>query len=194
VRGAEPIQDWLKELSDTDRRALGYDIGLVEFGWPIGMPLCRAIGGGLWEIRTSLASNRTTRVILHRGRAARAAARFYQKEPQDAGAGFGLGARPAKGCRVMKQNPHIGSSFSDFLKEEGIYEEVTAHTIKRVLAFQIEQAMKDQGLTKVEMARRMKTSRAQLDRLLDPENDKVQLDTVQRAAAAVGRKLHMELA
>ena len=94
----------------------------------------------------------------------------------------------------MKGNPHIGSAFSDFLKEEGIYEEVTAHAIKRVLAFQIEQAMKDQGITKVEMARRMKTSRAQLDRLLDPENDKVQLDTVQRAAAAVGRKLHMELA
>jgi antitoxin HicB len=94
----------------------------------------------------------------------------------------------------MSRNPRIGSSFSDFLKEEGIYEEVTAHAVKRVLAWQIEQAMKEQGITKVEMARRMKTSRAQLDRLLDPENDKVQLDTVQRAAAAVGRKLHMELA
>jgi antitoxin HicB len=93
----------------------------------------------------------------------------------------------------MSRNPHIGSSFSDFLKEEGIYEEVTSHAIKRVLAWQIEQAMKSQGITKVEMARRMKTSRAQLDRLLDPTNDKVQLDTVQRAAAAVGRKLHMEL-
>ena len=94
----------------------------------------------------------------------------------------------------MTKNAHIGSSFSDFLKEEGLYEEVTAHAIKRVLAWQIEQAMTQQGITKVEMARRMKTSRAQLDRLLDPENDKVQLDTIQRAAAAVGRKLHMELA
>jgi DNA-binding transcriptional regulator LsrR (DeoR family) len=54
--------------------------------------------------------------------------------------------------------------------------------------------MKDQGITKVEMAKRMNTSRAQLNRLLDPNNDKVQLDTVQRAAVAVGRKLHMELA
>lgn len=94
----------------------------------------------------------------------------------------------------MSKNPHIGSSFSEFLKEEGIYEDVTAHAIKRVLAWQIEQAMKDQGITKVEMAKRMKTSRAQLDRLLDPNNDKVQLDTVQRAAVAVGRKLLMELA
>lgn len=94
----------------------------------------------------------------------------------------------------MTKNAHIGSSFSDFLKEEGLFEEVTAHAVKRVLAWQIEQAMKEQGITKVEMAKRMKTSRAQLDRLLDPENDKVQLDTMQRAAAAVGRKLHMELA
>jgi antitoxin HicB len=89
-------------------------------------------------------------------------------------------------------NPHIGSSFEDFLTEEGIREE--AHAIKRVLAWQIEEAMKTQGISKVEMARRMGTSRAHLDRLLDPDNDKVQLDTVQRAAAAVGRKLRLELA
>src|SRR5665213_3322465 len=95
---------------------------------------------------------------------------------------------------TKKKNPHIGSSFSDFLKEEGLHEDVTTHATKRVLAWQIEQAMKQQGITKVEMAKRMKTSRAQLDRLLDPTNDKVQLDTVQRAAAAIGRKLHMELA
>jgi len=94
----------------------------------------------------------------------------------------------------MSSNPHIGSSFSDFLKEEGLYDEVTAHAIKRVLAWQIEQAMKSQGLTKVEMAKRMKTSRAQLDRLLDPDNDKVQLDTIQRAATALGRRLHLALA
>jgi predicted DNA-binding protein (UPF0251 family) len=62
-----------------------------------------------------------------------------------------------------------------------------------VLAWQIEQEMKTQGLTKVEMAKRMKTSRAQLDRLLDPNNDKVQLETIQRAAIAVGRRLHLEL-
>lgn len=95
---------------------------------------------------------------------------------------------------MKRRNWHIGSSFSDFLDDEGIREEVTAHAIKRVLAWQIAQAMKQQGISKMEMAKRMKTSRAQLDRLLDPKNDKVQLDTVQRAAVAVGRKLHMELA
>jgi len=91
-------------------------------------------------------------------------------------------------------NPHLGSFFEDFLTEEGIREEATMHAVKRVLAWQIEQAMKAQGITKVEMARRMGTSRAHLNRLLDPNNDKVQLDTVQRAAAAVGRKLRLELA
>lgn len=95
---------------------------------------------------------------------------------------------------MNSKNPRIGSPFSSFLKEEGIEDEVTAHAIKRALAWQIEQAMKEQHISKVEMARRMRTSRAQLDRLLDPDNDKVQLDTVQRAAAAVGRKLHLELA
>jgi antitoxin HicB len=94
----------------------------------------------------------------------------------------------------MTTNPHFGSSLDDWLKDEGIYEEATAHAIKRVLAWQIEQAMKAQGITKVEMARRMHTSRTQLDRLLDPDNDKVQLDTVQRAAAAIGRTLKLELA
>ncbi len=94
----------------------------------------------------------------------------------------------------MTTNQHFGSSFDDWLKEQGIYKEVTTHAIKRVLAWQIEQAMKAQKISKAEMARRMHTSRTQLDRLLDPNNDKVQLDTVQRAAAAVGRTLKFELA
>ncbi|MGP9821454.1 XRE family transcriptional regulator [Salinarimonas sp. NSM] len=87
----------------------------------------------------------------------------------------------------------IGSTFDSFLEEEDIAPEARAHAIKRVLAWQIEEAMRAEGLSKSAMARRMKTSRAQLDRLLDPGNDKVQLDTLQRAAAAVGRRLTIEL-
>jgi len=94
----------------------------------------------------------------------------------------------------MTDNPHIGSSFEDFLQEEGIAEEVNATAIKHVLAWQIAEAMKEQGISKNQMAKRMHTSRAYLDRFLDPNNDKVQLDTLQRAAAAVGRKLRLELA
>ena len=91
-------------------------------------------------------------------------------------------------------HPNIGSSFDDFLKDEGIQGAAQAVAIKRVLAWQIVEAMRECGYTKSEMARRMKTSRAQLDRLLDPENEKVQLDTVQRAASAVGKTLRLELA
>jgi antitoxin HicB len=94
----------------------------------------------------------------------------------------------------MKKNKHIGSSFDDFLEEEGIRDAVTVQAVKRVIAWQIAQDMAALKLSKNEMAKRMKTSRTQIDRLLDPKNDKVQLDTIQRAAVVIGRKLHLELA
>jgi len=92
---------------------------------------------------------------------------------------------------MKKKN--IGSSFDDWLREEGMYEETTAVAIKRVLARQIGQEMIDRKLSKTNMARRMNTSRAALDRLLDPENDAVTLNTLSKAAVAVGRQLHFEL-
>ena len=95
---------------------------------------------------------------------------------------------------MSEGNPHIGSSFESFLDEEGLLEACTAVAIKRVLARQIERAMEERGLTKSAMAKAMRTSRPQLDRLLDPANPSVTLHTLQRAAAAVGRKLRLELA
>ena len=92
-----------------------------------------------------------------------------------------------------KRNPHLGSSFDDFLKEEGIFEEVTATAMKRVLAWQIAQAMRKQRVTKSAMAKRMRTSRAALDRLLDAENTSVTLQTMGRAAAALGKQLSVTL-
>ncbi len=94
---------------------------------------------------------------------------------------------------MMKKKGRIGSSFDEFLKHEGIYEEVTARAIKRVIARQLDALMRDQGLSKSALAKRMQTSRAQLDRLLDPENESVTLTTLTRAAQAVGRQLRMEL-
>ena len=88
---------------------------------------------------------------------------------------------------------HVGSSFEDFLKEEGTFDETTTRAIKRVLAWQITAEMKAKGISKLEMARRMGTSRSQLDRFLDPDNDKVLLETVQRAAAAIGRRVSISL-
>ncbi len=87
----------------------------------------------------------------------------------------------------------VGSSFHNFLKEEGIHEETQASAIKRVLAWQIQKAMEDENISKSEMARRMHTSRSQLDRLLDPAYVTVQLDTVMKAAAALGKIRHIEL-
>lgn len=90
-------------------------------------------------------------------------------------------------------SPHIGSSFDDFLKEEGISEEIQAVAVKEVLAWQIDRYRREQGLSKSALAKRMKTSRSQLDRLLDPANTQVQLDTIQRAAAALERTLVIEI-
>jgi len=87
----------------------------------------------------------------------------------------------------------IGSAFDDFLKDAGTYEATQTVAIKRVLAWQIEKAMKKQRLTKAEMARRMETSRSQLDRLLDPDSDSVTLETLTRAARAIGRQVKLEL-
>jgi antitoxin HicB len=90
-------------------------------------------------------------------------------------------------------NPHLGSTFESLLREEGTYEATTARAIKRVLARQIKQAMKDGGLSKAEMARQMDTSRAALDRLLDPNNESVTLLTLSKAAHVVGRQIRLEL-
>ena len=89
---------------------------------------------------------------------------------------------------------HISrESFDDFLDEQGTLAESEDVAIKRVLAWQIAEAMKAEGITKTVMAQRMKTDRRQLDRLLDPENNSVTLSTLRRAATALGRKLYVEI-
>lgn len=87
---------------------------------------------------------------------------------------------------------HIGSSLDDFLKEEGVYEETQALAIKEVVVWQLIEAMEKQSLSKARLAIMLKTSRSQVDRLLDPTRD-VTLSTLQRAAALVGRKVQIEL-
>jgi antitoxin HicB len=88
---------------------------------------------------------------------------------------------------------NIGSSFDSWLREEGIYEVTSSHAIKRVISRQVEAAMEAKGLSKAEMAKRMHTSRAALDRLLDPNNAAITLNTLQKAAAVVGREIRLEL-
>ena len=88
---------------------------------------------------------------------------------------------------------HVGQSFSEFLDELGIREDVEAQAIKAILADRIRAAMQEQSLTKTAMAARMGTSRRALDRLLDPDNTSVTLHTMRRAAGVLGRRLRLEL-
>jgi len=88
---------------------------------------------------------------------------------------------------------NIGSNFDDFLAEEGLLQETTAVAVKRYIAYQLLQKMEDEKLSKSEMAKRMATSRSALDRLLDPENTSVTLQTLQSAAHAIGGRLKVEL-
>ena len=92
-----------------------------------------------------------------------------------------------------RRNRHHGSNIDDFLKEEGVLEQFQAAAIKEVIAWQIQKAMKERKLSKNKMAELMHTSRAQLDRLLDPEQGNVTIETLQRAANVLGRSLRIEI-
>lgn len=93
----------------------------------------------------------------------------------------------------MKQNKHIGSNFDDFLKDEGILEEIEEVVAKRIFVFQVEKEMKKQGIDKVELAERMETSRSAVDRILNPETSST-LRSFAKAARALGRHLKISLA
>ena len=94
---------------------------------------------------------------------------------------------------MTRKNPHVGSSFESWLDEEGLRKEVTAAAVKAVIAFQLADEMKKKKITKQRMARLMNTSRAQVDRLLDPKNGSATIESLQRAASIVGRELRMQL-
>lgn len=94
---------------------------------------------------------------------------------------------------MSDSNPHVGSSFDDFLTEEAMLEEVTAVAVKRVIAWQIGHEMKHQHLTKTTMAEKMHTSRAALNRLLDATDTSLTLTTLAGAAMALGKNLRFEL-
>jgi antitoxin HicB len=93
---------------------------------------------------------------------------------------------------TKKRNPHIGSSLDEFLKAEGTFEELQVQAIKEVVAWQLQEAMKKQKVSKAGLAKMLRTSRSQVNRLLDPESD-ITLSSLQRAAALVGRQVRLEL-
>jgi len=202
--GNEPVRAWLKSMENPeDRRLIGEDIRTVEFGWPMGMPTCRPMGDGLHEVRIYLPGNRTSRVFFYVDKNQRMVLlhgilkKTRATPPSDFGPSACKQAETCKGInlRIQQKKPfdHTGSSFDSFLEEEGILDEVDAVAVKRVIAWQLAEAMKAGNISKKAMAERLGTSRSQLDRLLDPQNSAVHLETIAKAARAVGKRLRMEM-
>lgn len=190
--GREPVREWLDELSREDKRTIGRDIAKVQYGWPVGLPLCRPLSGGLWEVRASLPSKREARIFFgfHDGMLIA----LHQEDAEDPTGRIDAGKTKIQGIAIMaRKNPHIGSSFESWLDDAGIREEVTATAIKAVIARQLASEMKKKKITKQRMAELMKTSRAQVDRLLDPDNGSATIESLQRAAKIVGRELRLQL-
>ena len=162
----------------------------VEFGWPCGAPLCRSLTGytGLYEVRSHLQSRRIARVfftVSEQNMVLSQATPLQQLKLAE--------RRMKEYIDMPEKTPHLGSTLESLLREDGIYEDAKNDAVKAVLAYKLQQAMKEQNLSKARMAERMETSRSQLDRLLDPENEGVTLHTLKRAAAAVGMRLELEL-
>jgi antitoxin HicB len=196
--------DWLRSLDDEDRRTIGRDLMRAQFRWPVGMPRCRSLSDGLWELRCNLGSNRITRLFFcFSEERLIALPRTRQKVAEDARCRARRRAEAQEGLRVgdamtktKKKTARSTKGFTtldQFLDEEGTREEFQAIAIKEVLAWQLEKAMKSEGLSRARMAERMGTSRSQIGRLLDPHDGNVTIATLQRAAAMLGRKVRLEL-
>jgi antitoxin HicB len=133
-------------------------------------------------------------------RASRGASRIYQEDPGDTGERSRIGAQAPSGVKGMSKmrnkrktrKSHMGSSIDEFMKREGIFEEAQAQAVKEVVAWQLDEAMKKQKISKNKTAILLKTSRTQVDRILNPKSD-ITLSSLQRAAAMVGRRVTIEL-
>lgn len=195
---SEPVRRWLEGLSDKDRHVACEDIATLQFGWLAGMPHCRSIAPrpGLWEVKSHLAANRLGRILVTRqNNHLRLLHAFVKTADEAPDEDLDLAVRRQKETEVTakKASRHIGSSFDEFLREEGLYEQVSSLAWKRVLAWQIAEAMQQAAISKTEMAQRMKTSRTQVERLLDPDNANVLLETIQKAATVVGKRVVVDL-
>jgi phage-related protein/predicted XRE-type DNA-binding protein len=199
---AEVVLDWLRGLDEADRNTIGQDLMRVQFRWPVGMPLCRPLGDGLWEIRSSLTSNRIARVLFcfTEGRLLplHGFIKKTQKTPDDE---LKL-ARKRKREFIWEGNTMATNeprsvegltTLDSFLDQQGTREAFQTVAVKEVLAWQLRQAMETEHLSQKKLAEKMGTSRSQISRLLDPTDGNVTLVTVQRAAALLGKKVRLEL-
>jgi len=195
--GNEPVREWLKMLPPKEKKIIGDDLKTAQYGWPLGMPLIRKLEPGLWEVRSRPQDRIGGSSLPWRGIpwsccmvSSRNQRRCRSKTCNWPDSGFNHWLRIERG---MMNEKHLGSSLDDFLAEEGRLTEAEAIATKRVLAFQIAKLMEEQQLSKTEMARRMSTSRAAVDRLLDSDSESATLATLEKAAAALGRRLQIAL-
>ena len=190
--GNERVREWLKALGAAERKLIGTDVKVVR-------------KNGRWGCRWSASWSRDSgsfgrnfpwappRSIHGRGGYAGSVARLHEEDVEDAPSGTRAGTTQTayvEGERTVNEK-HLGSDFDDFLREEGLLEEVEGLAAKKVLALQIARLMEEQQVSKAEMARRMQTSRAAVDRLLKMDSESATLATLEKAAAALGRRLQI---
>jgi phage-related protein/DNA-binding Xre family transcriptional regulator len=193
--GREPVRERLQSLPQADRHEVGSDLLAVQYGWPIGLPLVRKLEEDLWEVRSTL-GNQIARVLFTVSGDLLVPLHGFIKKSRKTAKGR---PRPGQATATRAEeahelNPaHLGSDFEDFLKEEGLFETVHTLAIKKMIAYKLLALLRQKHVTKDALAKRMKTSRASLDRLLDPNNPSVTLMTLSKAAAALGCTLRVEL-
>lgn len=167
------MREWLHGLSKDDRKAIGTDIATVEYGWPLGNRIARTI----------FTINSGDMILLHG---------FIKKSGEDAKNRTGFGAI-SKEATEMNNKTNIGATLENFLEQEGLRDEVYAEAAKRIVALQLREAMKKTGTTVSEMARRMSTSRSQVERIIGLEAESVTVNSLAKAAHVVGYRLDMRL-
>jgi phage-related protein len=193
--GEEPVRTWLLALLKADRRVLGEAVMRVQFGWPVGRPLCGSLGAGLYEVRQNISGSRIARVLFCFGDPNEIVLlhAFIKKTQKAPPSDLKLARdRCAKGIAMKRKN--VGSNFEDFLAEDGILDDVKAAAIKAVFAAELKGAMVAHAVTEVELAKRMGSrGRGTVRRLLDPTNSSATLVSMVKAAAALGANLQVRL-
>ena len=193
--GREPVREWLQGLPKHERRIIGIDVMTVQYRWPLGMPLVRNLGSALWEIRSALPTRIARTLFLCMKKKSFFCMDSLRKPEklQLKTEHWLCNEKMPTSKPVKTRNRHRGSSFRDFLREEGMIEEVQAAALKRAVALKVYDLMKKKNLSKSALAAEMRTSRAAIHRLLDPENTSVTLATLNRAARSLGQKIKIEL-
>ena len=194
--GNEPVREWLRELPKEDCKSIGTDILTVQYAWPVGKPLVDNLGDGLWEVRSRL-NNRIARTLfavqLMKKLCCCTASSRNNKKRRRPNSTWRKSVK-SNIWRIYEQKktsrrrlPEISSVNKAFwVKSE-------TRALKQAVSLQLNRLLKENELTKTEMAVRMKTSRAVVDRLLDATNSSVTLNTLNKAARALGRKIKIEL-